>query len=56
MSVNIAKNPYLSEAIEELKQRKYPKLLHKLATEGAAVIPDALALAWVIERLTVAIT
>ena len=56
MSANIAKNPYLSEAIEELKQREYPKLQHKLATEGAVVIPDALALAWVIERLTVAIT
>ena len=48
----MGQNEFLVDFLEEAKKRSFPRLIHKLQTEGEQVIPDVVALALVVERLT----
>ena len=52
MAENAANNPYLYKALETLKNGNYPTLLTKLEEEGEVVIPTAVTLAYVLEKMT----
>ena len=52
MAENAARNPYIIKALETLKNGNYPTLLTKLEEEGEVVIPTAVTLAYVLEKMT----
>jgi hypothetical protein len=45
-------NPFFEKFLEQAVTRRFPVLEHRLHTEGNTVLPDALAFAMVLERLT----
>ena len=53
MADNASKNPYIVRALETIHQNaNYSNLQSKLREEGAVVIPNAVTLAFVLERMT----
>jgi len=52
IAANAEKNPYLVEAIRQVKTSRYPQLSNHWEREGGRVIPDVITLAMVLEKLT----
>ena len=53
MADNASKNPYIVRALDTIQQKAdYSDLQSKLKEEGADVIPNAVTLAFVLERMT----
>merc|ERR1712029_768179 len=52
IAANAEKNPYLVEAILQVKTSSYPQLSNHWEREGGRVIPDVITLAMVLEKLT----
>ena len=51
MAENASKNPYIMRALETLQNGNYPVFQAKLEEEGAVVIPNAVTLAFVLEKM-----
>ena len=51
MAENASKNSYIMRALETLQNGNYPVFQAKLEEEGAVVIPNAVTLAFVLEKM-----